>query len=199
MHDFSDKIKILPEIKLNGINKFSELKLLCLPISQPRVVIGVFLFLLFSSNNASPQSVQDSIERAHSPAKATVFSALLPGAGQFYNRKYWKIPVIYGAFAGLGYLIKFNNDRFQTYRDAFVLRTDGDPLTVDEFEGRYSESDLTTLKDFYRRNRDLSFIFAGLIYVLNIVDASVDAHLFYFDVSDDLSLRIDFFFQHHNW
>jgi hypothetical protein len=128
---------------------------------------------------------------AHSPVKATLLSMALPGAGQFYNRKYWKIPVIYGAFAGLGYLVKFNDDRFQTYRKAYILRIDGKPETVDDFVDRYSDADLKTLRDFYRRNRDLSYIFAGLVYVLNIVDASVDAHLYYFDVSDDLSLRLD--------
>jgi len=134
--------------------------------------------------------LEDSVLR-HSPVKATLLSTVLPGAGQFYNRKYWKIPVIYGAFAGLGYLVKFNNDRFQTYRSAYIQRSDGDPATVDPFVDRYSDDDLKVLRDFYRRNRDLSYIFAGLVYVLNIVDASVDAHLYYFDISDDLSLRHD--------
>ncbi len=133
----------------------------------------------------------DSLAMSHSPVKASLLSTALPGAGQFYNKKYWKIPVIYGAFAGLGYLVRFNHDRFSTYREAYILRTDGDANTVDGFTDRYSDSDLQALRDFYRRNRDLSLIFAGLVYVLNIVDASVDAHLYYFDVSDDLSMRVD--------
>ena len=126
----------------------------------------------------------------HSPRKATLLSLALPGAGQFYNKKYWKIPVIYAGFAGMGYLINFNNTRYQKYKNALIIRSDNDPLTVDEFANQYSESDLQTLKSFYRRNRDLSAIVAGLIYVLNILDASVDAHLFYFNVNDDLSLGI---------
>ncbi len=117
-------------------------------------------------------------------------SMVLPGAGQFYNKKYWKIPVIYAGFAGMGYLIHFNNELFQQYKEAYILRVDGDPNTIDEFADHYTDSDLQTLKNYYRRNRDLCIIVAGLIYVLNIVDASVDAHLFYFDVSDDLSLMI---------
>jgi hypothetical protein len=154
-------------------------------------------FLFFSAmalalaGRPLPAVAQPADSVIHSPVKATLLSLALPGAGQFYNKKYWKIPVIYGAFAGLGYLVKFNDDRFQTYRKAYVLRVDGHTETVDEFVDRYSDADLKTLRDFYRRNRDLSYIFAGLVYVLNIVDAGVDAHLYYFDVSDDLSLRFD--------
>lgn len=114
----------------------------------------------------------------------------LPGAGQFYNKKYWKIPIIYAGFAGMGYLIHFNDVRYQKYKKAYVVRLDNDSNSVDEFNGIYSDSDLKTLKDFYRRNRDLSIIVTGLIYILNIVDASVDAHLFYFDVNEDLSLHL---------
>jgi hypothetical protein len=132
----------------------------------------------------------DSLARLHSPVKASLFSAILPGAGQVYNRKYWKVPVIYGAFAGLGYLAVWNNERYQLYRKAYRFRIDGNPLTVDEFEGRYSDGDLKLIRDYYRRNRDLSLIFTSLVYVLNIVDASVDAHLFYFDVGDNLSLQL---------
>jgi Family of unknown function (DUF5683) len=129
-------------------------------------------------------------EKPHSPHKAAVMSALLPGSGQAYNKKYWKIPVLYGGFVGLGYAIRFNNREYSQYKDAFKLRLDGDESTVDPYVGIYSDNDLSTLKDFYRRNRDLSIIGCGLLYILNIVDASVDAHLFSFNVSSDLSLNI---------
>jgi TM2 domain-containing membrane protein YozV len=132
----------------------------------------------------------DSLVRIHSPVKASLLSAALPGAGQFYNRKYWKVPVIYAAFGGLGYLAKWNDNRYRTYRNAYRLRIDGDPSTTDDFTNLYSDNDLKLLRDYYRRNRDLTLIFTGLVYVLNIVDASVDAHLFYFDISDNLSLHI---------
>ncbi len=150
--------------------------------------IATVAFMLFKITAAGQSS--DSLVKLHSPIKASLFSAILPGAGQVYNRKYWKIPVIYGAFAGLGYLAKWNNERYQIYRKAYRFRIDGNPLTTDEFEGRYSDSDLKLIRDYYRRNRDLSLIFATLVYVLNIVDASVDAHLFYFDVSDNLSMQL---------
>lgn len=146
-------------------------------------VILSFPFYSYSQNI-------DSLVRSHSPAKASLLSAALPGAGQVYNRKYWKVPVIYAAFAGLGYLAKWNDNRYDTYRTAYRFRVDGNPETVDNYTEIYSDNDLKLLRDYYRRNRDLSLIFAGLVYVLNIVDASVDAHLFYFDVSDNLSMNI---------
>jgi hypothetical protein len=133
--------------------------------------------------------VMEKVEK-HSPTKATILSAILPGAGQFYNKKYWKIPVLYTGLAAIGYAVDFNQDRYTTYRNALKIRTDGDASTTDDFEGVYSEENLRTLKDFYRRNRDLSIIIGGIVYVLNILDAHIDAHLFYFDVSDDLSMKI---------
>lgn len=161
-------------------------------------LVFIILFFGFTSKLTFAQSLSDSSQVAkkdslvlkHSPTKATLLSLALPGAGQYYNKKYWKIPVIYAGIAGMGYLIHFNNTRYQSYKNAYILRLDGDSTTVDQYVDQYSSDDLKTLKDFYRRNRDLSFIVVGLIYVLNIIDADVDAHLFYFDVSDDLSLRI---------
>jgi hypothetical protein len=129
-------------------------------------------------------------ERLHSPKKATLMSTILPGAGQAYNRKYWKIPIIYGGFAGLAYAINFNNKQYREYKRSYSSRLDNDITTIDPYVGIYSDNDLVTLKDFYRRNRDLSIVGLGLLYVLNIVDASVDAHLFEFNVNDDLSLHV---------
>lgn len=117
-------------------------------------------------------------------------SAILPGAGQVYNRKYWKIPVIYGGFAGLAYAIRFNQKEYNIFKEAFKIRLDGNENTTDEFVGIYSDNDLTTLKDFYRRNRDLSIMGTGILYILNIVDATVDAHLFNFNVNENLSINI---------
>lgn len=148
------------------------------------------LFFLSASIQSFAQEKTDSLIKKHSPRKATLLSTVLPGAGQYYNKKYWKIPVIYAGFAGMAYLVHFNNTRYQDYKEAYVIRVDEDPSTTDQYVDQYSNEDLVTLKNYYRRNRDLSYIIAGLIYVLNIIDASVDAHLIYFDVSDNLSLNI---------
>jgi hypothetical protein len=125
----------------------------------------------------------------HSPRKATVMSALVPGLGQGYNKKYWKIPVIYAGLGTSVYFIKFNNDYFQRYRKGYISLLNKDTLN-DPFRGQYSSEQLFNAKEYYRRNRDLSIIIAAGIYILNIIDATVDAHLFYFDVSDDLAMKV---------
>jgi hypothetical protein len=130
------------------------------------------------------------VKKKHSPFKATIMSTVLPGLGQVYNGKWWKVPIIYGAFGGLIYSSVFNNAKCRTYRNAYLLRVDEDPTTIDEFEGQYSDANLRELVDTYQRNRDLSLVFTGVFYALNIIDASVDAHLKDFDVSDDLTLKV---------
>lgn len=117
-------------------------------------------------------------------------SVALPGLGQVYNGKWWKVPIIYGAFGGLIYSSIANDMKCRTYKNAYLIRIDDDPNTTDQFVGRYSDANLRELVDFYERNRDLSLIFTGVIYALNIIDAGVDAHLKDFDVSDDLSLNV---------
>lgn len=124
----------------------------------------------------------------HSPKKAALMSTIIPGSGQIYNKKYWKVPVIYGGLAGLAYSINFNQTRYIKYRTAFKYRIDDDPLTI--ADSPYSNADLDLLQQYYHRYRNLSVIGATLLYVMNIIDASVDAHMFSFDVSDDLSFNI---------
>ena len=158
-----------------------------------------YLFLIIISLKSFSQEVLDTtaidpvavqkVEK-HSPSKASILSAVLPGAGQFYNKKYWKIPILYAGFAAIIYSVDFNQNRYIIYKNALQTRTDGDETTLDEFEDVYSEENLRALKDFYRRNLDLSYIIGGIVYVLNILDAHVDAHLYYFDVSDDLSMKV---------
>ncbi|MBC7862673.1 MAG: hypothetical protein IAF38_06835 [Bacteroidia bacterium] len=121
--------------------------------------------------------------------KATVLSACFPGLGQIYNKKYWKVPVIYVVMGGLGYSILKNNTNYQRYRKALLYRADGDSTTVDEFNTKYTEDNLVTLKRSYRRYRDLSILGACLIYVIQIIDANVDGHLTNFDV-DNISFHV---------
>jgi hypothetical protein len=140
----------------------------------------------------------------HSPKKASIFSACLPGLGQAYNKKYWKIPIIYGGFATLGYFIRWNNQNYTVSKQAYKDLTDTDPAT-DSYKklkeiiyfNLNNPSDVVNLKqglisnqDYYRRNRDLLIIVTIAFYGLNIIDASVDAHFYHFDISDDLSLHV---------
>ncbi len=123
--------------------------------------------------------------------KATTLSTICPGAGQFYNKSYWKVPIVMGGFATMAYVIDFNNRGYQRFKLASDLVSDGDDSTIDEFNGRYDADYLNNLKRSYRRNRDLSLIITAGLYLLNIVDAHVDAHLQDYDVSDDLSMNLE--------
>ncbi|MFT3885633.1 MAG: DUF5683 domain-containing protein [Flavobacteriales bacterium] len=126
----------------------------------------------------------------HQPSRATIYSAILPGAGQAYNRKYWKVPIVLGGLGVCYYFIHDNNQQFQRYKRAYLASVDGDPNTVDEFNGAYSADALRNVADTYHRWRDLSYVAIGLVYILNVVDASVDAHFVRFNVGPDLTLDL---------
>lgn len=112
-----------------------------------------------------------------SPLVATLLSAVLPGAGQFYNRAYWKIPVIAGLVGYFGYEYFHYNNIFKDYRDLYIKSQSVTPPEGDD--------NLKTLREFYRSQRDDFVWYFMIVYVVNLVDAYVDAHLFDFDVSDE--------------
>ncbi len=120
------------------------------------------------------------------PARAAFYSAVLPGLGQAYNKKYWKIPIVYGAIGTGVYFYTTNDREYQRFRDAYKQRLKG---LDDEFKGQYSDETLINAQRGFQRNRDLSLIITIGLYVLNIVEANVDAHLKQFNVNDDLSFR----------
>jgi methionine synthase II (cobalamin-independent) len=122
------------------------------------------------------------------PSKAAFYSALVPGLGQAYNKKYWKIPIVYGAMGASMYFYLTNNKKYHEVRDAYKRRLAG--FSDDDFQ--YLDNDrLILAQRFYQRNRDLSLLVTVAFYVLNIVDANVDAHLLQFNVSDKLSIVPD--------
>jgi hypothetical protein len=120
------------------------------------------------------------------PAKAAFYSAILPGLGQAYNKKYWKIPLVYGAIGTSLYFYIDNNKKYHDYRDAYKRRLEG--YNNDEYKF-LDDSRLIAGQKFYQRNRDLSALFVVGFYVLNIIDANVDAALIQFNVNERLSLR----------
>jgi len=150
------------------------------------------------SAQEQPQGTEsDSLKKARavnksiysSPRKASIMSAIIPGLGQAYNRRYWKIPLIYAGLGGFGYMFQVNNDNYNFYRRNLIAEYDNDTLTKNRTY--YSGEQLKSQKLYYRKNRDLAAIGVVVIYLLNIIDANVDAHLRTFDVSDDLSLGIE--------
>lgn len=138
------------------------------------------------------KAARDTLDwrQRHSPRKASILSAVAPGAGQIYNRKYWKAPIVWAGLGTAVYFINDNNREYKRYRTAYLALVDGDPDTVDEFEGRYSADQVLNVADTYRRWRDMSYIAFGLVYMLNVIDASVDAHFVRFDVSPVLSMGV---------
>ena len=135
-----------------------------------------------------------------SAKKALLLSAILPGAGQVYTKKYWKLPVVYGALGAMGYFISFNTRQYKRFRTAYIYRLDEDPCTIDEFADdlgectsgneRLTAESIRTIRNGYQKNKELSYIGFVIAYILVGVDAFVDAHLLSFDVNDDLSLQI---------
>ena len=169
-------------------------------------VLSFFFFLLFVFTLTAQQDslriekpdIADKVSEekdykpynALAPAKAAFYSAILPGLGQAYNGKYWKIPLVYAGI-GTGVYFYINNDKqWNRYRDAYKDRLAG---RKDEFEGEVEigTEALIRAQEFYRRNKEISILVIAGFYVLNIIDANVNAHLQQFNVSEDLSLKPD--------
>lgn len=146
------------------------------------------------TTETNKKDIQDTItppkKIKHSPSKATLFSAILPGLGQAYNKKYWKIPILYAGAGVLGYFIYFNNQRHLSFKDSYYAKTYNYAPDLDPHP-RLSLESVILNKNYFQRNRDFLVIISTLIYGLNLVDANVDAHLKDFDLSDDLSLKFE--------
>lgn len=125
-----------------------------------------------------------------SPAKAAFYSAVLPGLGQAYNKKYWKIPIVYGALGAGVYFYDRNNTNFNRARTAFKLRINEKPDEFDGLNGNIflSEDALISAQKSYKKDRDLSLLVTIGLYVLQIVEASVNAHLLQHNVDSNLSV-----------
>jgi hypothetical protein len=140
--------------------------------------------------------------------RAVIYSAIFPGLGQIYNRKYWKLPIVYGGFLGCIYAISWNNTQYTGYKSAYRDFTDSNPDTnswrdykyygysdnPDEWTAQQREGFTNALKnkkDYFRRYRDLSYIITVGLYAICMIDAYVDAQLFEFDISEDLSFRVN--------
>lgn len=167
----------------------------------------LWLFLLFLALASPLLRAQDTIilrqdlpsqdakikNSGHSPKKATLL-ALIPGAGQAYNRKFWKMPIVYAGFGVTTYFAITNGNDYHLYRDAYDYKmgTKTDVSTqAQEEAAKYTADNLITLRDYYRSNMELSWIITAAWYIIQIIDANVDAHFFYYDINDDLTLHIE--------
>ena len=126
--------------------------------------------------------------RRHSPLYAALFSMALPGLGQAYNKKYWKIPIVYAGLGGLGYACYYTASNFIGYRNAYRAQVATVPDHTASYKGVDDEATLKEYRDYFKKNLDISAICTGVWYILNIVDATVDAHLFDWNMKDDIHL-----------
>ena len=142
-------------------------------------------------------AVKYSTSEVSHVSKATTLALICPGAGQIYNKSYWRVPIVVGGFATTIYCIDWNNRGYQRFQKAYRLLAEYEANpnlypngSQDEFGGRYSSSFLKNLRNSYRRNRDLCIILTAGLYILQAVDAHVDAHLRDYDISKDLSVSL---------
>jgi len=170
------------------------------------------LFIVFICLSVPVVAQQDSIRyQAPDPIKAVWLGAIFPGAGQIYNRSYWKLPIVYSAFMGCGYAISWTHNRYSNYKIAYLdLYKDVQAGTVSEDASKSyiavipdgydlnrvggASTWMNTLKNrqsTYRRYRDYSILATVIVYALSLIDAYVDAQLFDYDISPDLSLNIE--------
>lgn len=153
-----------------------------------------------TADDYHPYGLEKKREFNPSPERAVWMSALFPGLGQIYNRRYWKLPIVVGGFMGLGYAMNWNSNMLQDYSQAYRDIMDNDPSTksyMDFFPPNTKEESLNktwltnvlkSRRDYYRRNRDLCIISCVALYLVCMIDAYVDASLAHFDISPDLSI-----------
>jgi hypothetical protein len=147
------------------------------------LLLIVLLLAVFSTKaQTSPK-----VDTSHSPKKATLLSAALPGAGQIYNRKYWKTPIVWAGMGTSIYFIIDNQKNHKSFKNEYIFRIQN-PGQVANYEA-YSDDNLIVIQEQYRRWRDLSAVACLGVYLLQIIDATVDAHLLKFDISEDLTLH----------
>ena len=176
--------------------------MLQLKIRKTKIIflfITVFFLSIFNGYAQSVKTPKVKEKQAHSAHKATIYSFILPGLGQAYNKKYWKVPLVYAGFGFFTYMIINNSKEYKAYKIGYTYAKaveannppDGFYNPPNEYAEFYNLEQLKQGRDFYRRNMELSYILTGFWYLLNVVDASVDAHLFDFKVSQDLSLKVE--------
>ncbi len=159
-------------------------------------------------------AAQDTVKTAHNehaafqpnPQKAVIYALIFPGLGQVYNRKYWKLPMVYGGFLGCAYAISWNGEMYSEYKHATHDILDTDPATdywlqflpygtkaedISTSQMDWLKRTFKSKRDYYRRYRDLSYFITVGVYALWVLDAYVDAQLYDFDISPDLSMRIE--------
>jgi hypothetical protein len=201
---YSNWSKIVDQIKDKTHLKFIKFSWYSVFMTNRLLICAVIISIItsefeFRCNAQELKGVEKydtSLMAVHSPKKASFYSAVIPGLGQIYNKKYWKVPILYAGIGVLIYFVADNHYYYQKFKKNYIARTDGDPETNGDFN--YFGTDtkdapdekLRSAMDSYHRYRDMSALGLMGLYLANIIDATVDAYFFDYDVSQDLSLHI---------
>lgn len=184
---------------LNGMSRTEELNALQSKMIRTNTSKQIFMLTTAASYIyfLGDAALNYSTNEVSSVKKATTLSLICPGAGQIYNKSYWRAPIVWGGLASMIYVVDWNNRGFQRFKKAYSLLSDYEQHPdkypdgpADEFKGRYSSTFIKNLRDSNRRNRDLSILLTAGVYIFQAVDAHVDAHLKDFDISDDLTVDL---------
>ena len=187
------------DMLLNGMGRTEELNALQSKMIRTNTSKQIFMLTTAASYIyfLGDAALNYSTNEVSSVKKATTLSLICPGAGQIYNKSYWRAPIVWGGLASMIYVVDWNNRGFQRFKKAYSLLSDYEQNPdkypdgpADEFKGRYSSTFIKNLRDSNRRNRDLSILLTAGVYIFQAVDAHVDAHLKDFDISDDLTVDL---------
>lgn len=150
-------------------------------------LLSLFFLVYLTSYSQENELKFDELDPT-APSKAAFYSAVIPGLGQGFNKKYWKIPIVYAAIGSSAYLYDFNNKKYWDYRNAYKSRKAG--YKNDPYQNLILDDDrLLDGADFHKKNRDLSMVFIVGFYILNILDANIDAHLKQYNVNESLTIK----------
>lgn len=142
------------------------------------------------AENVTEVHTTDSVLRKkHNPKIAIALSAVIPGAGQIYNKKAWKVPIIYAGLGASGFCVYYFAKQTNQYKFEYRYRMQGKTDLLNPAFASKDDETILSMKKYHQRNMEISIAATAVVYVLNLIDAIVDAHLFYFDISDDLSMR----------
>lgn len=173
-------------------------------MQKAKIILACLLFIFAIKINAQKDSISvgdlkvkggitvtEDFYNPLSPSKAAFYSAIFPGMGQLYNKKYWKVPIVWGGIGFFTYVYLDNNSEFKRYRTAFKQRESGlqDEFTLDDGSVLISRDGLINAQEVLRKNRDLSLLGLIITYALQIVEASVNAHLLQFNTDTNLSFK----------
>lgn len=156
---------------------------------KARRIIAFLLILVSIAQSLSAQQPTEPV-KAHSPKRATIYSAILPGMGQVYNKQAWKIPIIYALGATTTYIAINNYQNSIKFKNEYFNRLDGKTSELLPDYSTYSDESILSLHEAYNKNFQLSVMITGVVYLLNIIDAMVYGHLFDFDINEDLGASI---------